>query len=259
MAEASSTEDVITLRIRFKSETIEKFAERYAADLSRTEVFVRTREPLAVGTSLAFDFSLTDGSPLLVGRGRVAFGSDTNSLVSGPKPTMVDLKPGTQPRFADIYNPNTLANDNLDLPVLPRSTTGNKTWDYNFNGMAHFGMYADFVKDVRTAPVNPLMTKSGKDLVDNHLLKSADYFFSMFQKIVTGDSSMPLMFLRIATGAYHWPRKACVGLSDTRTCMATARSLRLAGSVSSAKAARSFKSSSSLGQPNQAFSPTALM
>jgi hypothetical protein len=30
--------------------------------------------------------------------------------------------------------------------------------------------------------------------------KSAAYFFSMFQKIVTGDSSMPLMFLRIATG-----------------------------------------------------------
>ena len=58
---------------------------------------------------------------------------------------------------------------------------------------------------------------------------------------------------------YHWPRKAWVGFSDTRTCMATASSLRLAASVSSAKAARSFTSSSSLGQPNQAFSPTALM
>ena len=69
----------------------------------------------------------------------------------------------------------------------------------------------------------------------------------------------PRVALRIATGEYHWPRKACVGYSDTRTCMATARSLRLAGSVSSAKAARSFTSSSSLGQPNQAFSPMALM
>ena len=72
-------------------------------------------------------------------------------------------------------------------------------------------------------------------------------------------SSLPVMFLRRATGVYHWPRKACVGFSDTRTCMATASSLRLAASVSSAKAARSFISSSSLGQPNQAFSPTALM
>src|SRR5258708_6457623 len=85
------------------------------------------------------------------------------------------------------------------------------------------------------------------------------YFFSMFQKIVTGDSSMPLMFLRIATGEYHWPRKACVGYSDTRTCMATASSLRLAGSPSSAKVARSLINSSSRGQPNQAFSPTALI
>ena len=46
MAEASSTEDVITLRIRFKSETLEKFAERYAADLTPNEIFIRTREPL---------------------------------------------------------------------------------------------------------------------------------------------------------------------------------------------------------------------
>jgi hypothetical protein len=50
MAEASSTEEGITLRIRFKSETLEKFAERYAADIGPGEIFVRTREPLAVLT-----------------------------------------------------------------------------------------------------------------------------------------------------------------------------------------------------------------
>jgi hypothetical protein len=36
--------------------------------------------------------------------------------------------------------------------------------------------------------------------------ESPAYFFSMFQKTGTGDSSMPLMFLRVATGAYHCPR-----------------------------------------------------
>ena len=73
MAEASSTEDVITLRIRFKSETLEKFTERYAADLTQNEIFIRTRDPLPVGTTLALDLSLHDGSPLIAGRGSVAW------------------------------------------------------------------------------------------------------------------------------------------------------------------------------------------
>ena len=72
MAEASSTEDVITLRIRFKSETLEKFIERYAADLGPNEVFVRTREPLPVGTPLALRLhACTTAAPLIAGRGTV--------------------------------------------------------------------------------------------------------------------------------------------------------------------------------------------
>ncbi|HEY0708601.1 MAG TPA: TIGR02266 family protein, partial [Polyangia bacterium] len=73
MTEASSTEDVITLRIRFKSETLERFIERYGGDLGPDEVFVRTKEPLAVGTAIAFDFTLNDGTALINGRGRVAW------------------------------------------------------------------------------------------------------------------------------------------------------------------------------------------
>jgi hypothetical protein len=42
-------------------------------------------------------------------------------------------------------------------------------------------MLADFVKDVRTANANQAM--SGKDLVDNHLLHSADYFYRMWKKV----------------------------------------------------------------------------
>ena len=75
MAEASSTEDVITLRIRFKSETLEKFAERYAADLGPNEVFVRTREPLSVGTPLNFDFTLERRQPAAGGPGHRDLGA----------------------------------------------------------------------------------------------------------------------------------------------------------------------------------------
>jgi hypothetical protein len=55
-------------------------------------------------------------------------------------------------------------------------TDGAKATDW-----AHDGMLADFVKDVRTAPTSQAM--AGKDLVDNHRLHSADYFYRMWQKV----------------------------------------------------------------------------
>jgi uncharacterized protein (TIGR02266 family) len=72
MAEASR-DDSIALRIRFKCETLDRFIEKYAADLSPEGFFVRTREPLQVGTVLAFDFCLRDGSSLLSGKGKVSY------------------------------------------------------------------------------------------------------------------------------------------------------------------------------------------
>ena len=123
-----------------------------------------------------------------LGTGMVAFGTDMNSLVKSPRPTMAEFPPGDVPRFADIYNSNNSNNtDNPFLPVLPRSQTGARTWDYNTDGVAHFGMLADFVRDVRTAPAQGM---PGKDLVDNHLLHTADYFYRMWQKVETQKSNV---------------------------------------------------------------------
>jgi len=106
------------------------------------------------------------------GPGSVAFGTDMNSLVRSPRPTLgPDLKPGSRPRASVSY----------DTVTFPISKTGVKTWDYKTEGVAHYGLLADFVTDVRTAPVNQGM--SGADLVDNHLMHSADYFWRMWQKI----------------------------------------------------------------------------
>lgn len=116
-----------------------------------------------------------------LGQGIVAFGTDMNSLVKTPRPTMVEFAPGDVPRFADIYNPSNPANTANPLPVQPKSQNGTRVWDYNLDGVAHDGMLADFVKDVRTAPTGQAM--GGKDLVDNHLLRSADYFYRMWQKV----------------------------------------------------------------------------
>jgi microsomal dipeptidase-like Zn-dependent dipeptidase len=116
-----------------------------------------------------------------LGTGIVAFGTDMNSLVKSPRPTLVEIAQGDAPRYSDIYNANNPNNrDNPFLPILSRSQSGTRTWDYNLDGVAHYGMLADFVRDVRITGT-PAM--GGKELVDNHLLHGADYFYRMWQKI----------------------------------------------------------------------------
>jgi hypothetical protein len=57
--------------------------------------------------------------------------------------------------------------------AFPPSTDGNKTWNYNVDGVAHYGMLWDFLQDVRSLP--------GGDMVDNQFMNGADYFFHTWQ------------------------------------------------------------------------------
>jgi microsomal dipeptidase-like Zn-dependent dipeptidase len=104
--------------------------------------------------------------------GRVAFGTDANSLVETPKP----------PALSGRVNP-------VKYDTLPRSASGQRQWDYNTEGVVHYGMYRDFVADVRTAPANQGM--NGVDLVDNHLMRSADAFWRMWQRIEAQKTRVP--------------------------------------------------------------------
>jgi uncharacterized protein (TIGR02266 family) len=63
----------VSLKIRFKSDTLEQFVERYAVDVSDDGIFIRTTKPLAVGTGLNFEFQLQNGDPLLSGQGTVVW------------------------------------------------------------------------------------------------------------------------------------------------------------------------------------------
>ncbi|MEO8215078.1 MAG: TIGR02266 family protein, partial [Myxococcales bacterium] len=63
----------INLRIKFRSESVEQFIERYAVDVSRGGIFIRTRDPLAVGTQLKLDFQFQNGTPLMAGDGTVVW------------------------------------------------------------------------------------------------------------------------------------------------------------------------------------------
>ena len=98
----------VNLRIKFRSETIEQFVERYAVDVSRGGIFIRTREPLAVGTQLRFDFQLQDTTPLMAGEGTVVW-------IREHDPTRTGVTPGMGVRF-DKLTP-------ASQPVLDRILT----------------------------------------------------------------------------------------------------------------------------------------
>ena len=64
---------LLSLKIRYKSATLEDFIERYSTDISRGGVFIKASKPLPVGTLLKFEFMLQDQSTLIHGVGRVVW------------------------------------------------------------------------------------------------------------------------------------------------------------------------------------------
>ena len=69
---------LLSLKIRYKSATLEDFIERYSMDISAGGVFIKAAKPLSVGTLLKFDFILQDQSTLIHGVGRVAWRREEN-------------------------------------------------------------------------------------------------------------------------------------------------------------------------------------
>src|SRR5438046_10388877 len=82
----------ITLKIKFKSSNLDQFIERYSVDVSRGGIFIRTKEPLAVGTTLRFEFQLQDATPLISGDGTVVWNRAND-------PTRQNVAPGMGVRF----------------------------------------------------------------------------------------------------------------------------------------------------------------
>jgi len=96
MDEPSSPEGTpITLRIKFKSVSLDDFVARYGADVSAGGIFIRTKQPLGVGSALHFDFSLADGSPLMTGLGTVVW-------IREPEPSRAGSIPGMGVRFDQL-------------------------------------------------------------------------------------------------------------------------------------------------------------
>jgi uncharacterized protein (TIGR02266 family) len=82
----------VTLKVKFKSETPEQFIERYAVDVSSGGIFLRTKEPLSVGTQMKFELQLRDASPLIAGEGTVVWTREND-------PSRPAIAPGMGVRF----------------------------------------------------------------------------------------------------------------------------------------------------------------
>src|SRR5512140_2990115 len=78
----------VTLKIKFKAANLLQFIERYAVDVSKGGIFIRTPKPLAVGTALKFEFQLQDGGPLLAGNGTVVWIREPDPSKGGGAPGM---------------------------------------------------------------------------------------------------------------------------------------------------------------------------
>jgi hypothetical protein len=149
------------------------------------------------------------GSGYIVG----GFGTDTDGFALGMPPRLASgggERPGPQYREYQLCttqgdcqgdlrgHPNTACisrqiaycrkqypNAFVPVPVVPGSnvqysstfspsTDGTKTWNYNTDGVAHYGMLWDFLQDVRSLP-------GGAAAVDNNFMFGADYFFHTWQ------------------------------------------------------------------------------
>ena len=86
--------------------------------------------------------------------GFLALGSDANGLEKGARPAPI------------TYSAS-----------FTRPQTGNKVWDYNVDGMAHYGMLSDIVKSVSQSP------GTDRSKVVTGLNKSAEYFARMWEQV----------------------------------------------------------------------------
>src|SRR5262245_48520877 len=113
----------VTLKIKFKSENLAQFIERYSVDVSRGGIFIRTKDPLPVGTPLTFEFQLQDNSPLVSGEGTVVWIREHDPNRQGVAPGMGvrfdKLSPESQSVLERILSEKERADANLRRPSNP--------------------------------------------------------------------------------------------------------------------------------------------
>ena len=74
-----SQDKTAAIRARLKFDSEQAFIEKYAPNISKSGIFIKTTKPRAVGTRVKFEFQIADGSPVLRGIGVVVWNRTESS------------------------------------------------------------------------------------------------------------------------------------------------------------------------------------
>jgi microsomal dipeptidase-like Zn-dependent dipeptidase len=100
---------------------------------------------------------------------QLAIGTDINGLVKAPRPRNASSDcPGSQVNY--VEKPG-----GLNQP-LSMAQTGPQKWNYNTEGVAHYGLIPDFLQDLKNIGMTPQERST--------LFMSAEYFAQMWEKSV---------------------------------------------------------------------------
>ncbi len=109
-----------------------------------------------------------------VGVGRVAFGTDLNGLVKGARPPVeVDINNLNPVKTAQQMK---VCSEEIYDGGFTKSKTGDKAWNFCADGVAHYGMLADFLKDMYRMPKG--------DEIRTNILQNAEMFAQLWEKAV---------------------------------------------------------------------------
>jgi microsomal dipeptidase-like Zn-dependent dipeptidase len=97
---------------------------------------------------------------------QLAIGTDINGLVKAPRPRNASRDcPGSQVNYAELGGRNA---------PLTMAQTGTKRWNYNNEGVAHYGLFPDFLQDLKNIGMSSQERSS--------FFMSAEYFAQMWEK-----------------------------------------------------------------------------
>ena len=67
---------IASIRAKLKFNSERDFIERYAPNISKTGIFIKTSKPRPIGTRVMFEFQIADGTTVLRGLGEVSWHSE---------------------------------------------------------------------------------------------------------------------------------------------------------------------------------------
>jgi hypothetical protein len=109
-----ATRAPVVVEVRYRYESIIDFVETQSMNVSRTGMFIASADPVAVGTMLDFEVTLSDGFCLLKGRAEVARSSQTPR---GLGVKFVQLDAGSQKLIGRIVEVNALEGRKPTVPM----------------------------------------------------------------------------------------------------------------------------------------------